>query len=187
MEILAMISLEDCIGLCGLDEDEVAAISEHEHIPEMAAAALANYLLTQIHGGETIRTMIIDDIHKALDEGRVGHAAELFMALRHFLETAPGRTRWISCRITAMPPGSLQLVRSQLTPIMAPPGPAYGLVPRHVGHAWLRLDPSPPAPLASDNLVSLLEGALSFAIFTLLLLLPSSSAWSPPKPVGNGR
>jgi hypothetical protein len=53
-----MISLEDCIGLCGLDEDEVAAISEHEHIPEIAAAALANYLLTQPHGGETIRTMI---------------------------------------------------------------------------------------------------------------------------------
>ena len=84
-----MISLEDCIGLCGLDEEEVAAISEHEHIPEMAAAALANYLLTQPHGGETIRTMIIDDIHKALDEGRVRHSAELFMALRHFLEHHP--------------------------------------------------------------------------------------------------
>jgi len=36
-----------------------------------------------------IRTMIIDDIHKALDEGRVRHAAELFMALRHFLEHHP--------------------------------------------------------------------------------------------------
>ena len=35
-----MIALEDCIGLCGLDEDEVAAISEHEHIPEMAAARI---------------------------------------------------------------------------------------------------------------------------------------------------
>lgn len=84
-----MISLEDCIGLCGLDEDEVAAISEHEHIPEIAAAGLANYLLRQPHGGETIRTMITDDIHKALDEGRVRHAAELFMALRHFLEQHP--------------------------------------------------------------------------------------------------
>jgi hypothetical protein len=28
----------------------------------------------------------MDEIHKALDEGRVGHAAELFMALRHYLE-----------------------------------------------------------------------------------------------------
>src|SRR2546427_11565532 len=32
-------------------------------------------------------------------------------------------------------------------------------------------DPSPAAPLTSDNLISLLEGAFSFAIFTLLLLL----------------
>jgi hypothetical protein len=84
-----MISLEDCIGLCGLDEEEVAAISEHEHIPEIAAAALASYLLKQPHGGEKIRTMIIDDIHAALDAGRVKHAAELFMALRHFLEQNP--------------------------------------------------------------------------------------------------
>ena len=84
-----MISLEDCFGLCGLDENEVTAISEHEHIPDIAAAALASYLLTQPHGGETVRTMIIDDIHKALDEGRVRHAAELFMALRHFLEHHP--------------------------------------------------------------------------------------------------
>jgi hypothetical protein len=84
-----MISLADCIGLCGLEEDEVAAISEHEHIPEVAAAALASYLLQQPHGSETIRSMIIDDIHHALDQGRVKHAAELFMALRHFLEQHP--------------------------------------------------------------------------------------------------
>jgi hypothetical protein len=87
--MLVMISLEDCFGLCGLDENEVTAISEHEHIPDIAAAALASYLLTQPHGGETVRTMIIDDIHKALDERRVRHAAELFMALRHFLEHHP--------------------------------------------------------------------------------------------------
>ena len=84
-----MISLEDCIALSGLDEDEIAAISEHEHIPEIAATALASYLLKQPKGGEAIRTMIMDDIHKALDDGRVQHAAELFMALRHFLEQHP--------------------------------------------------------------------------------------------------
>jgi len=84
-----MISLEDCIAFCGLNEDEVAAISEHEHIPEIAATALADYLLKQPHGGETIRTMIIDDIHQALCAGRVKHAQELFMALRHFLDQHP--------------------------------------------------------------------------------------------------
>jgi hypothetical protein len=58
----AMISLEDCIAFSGLNKDEVDAISEHEHIPEIAAAALANYLLKQPDGGKAIRTMIIDDI-----------------------------------------------------------------------------------------------------------------------------
>jgi|GEM_PF-1079890 hypothetical protein len=62
-----MISLEDCIAFSGLDEDEVAAIGEHEHIPDIAATALANYLLKQPHGGDAIREMIVDDIHQALD------------------------------------------------------------------------------------------------------------------------
>ena len=84
-----MISLEDCIALCGLNEDEVAAISEHEHIPEIAASALASSLLHQPHGSEAIRTMIIEDIHKALDSGEVKHAADLFTALRHFLNEHP--------------------------------------------------------------------------------------------------
>jgi hypothetical protein len=81
--------LEDCIGLCDLDEDEVAAICEHEHIPEIAAAGLANYLLKQPHGSDAIRTMIVGDIHTALDEGRIRQAAELFMTLRHFLDQYP--------------------------------------------------------------------------------------------------
>ena len=74
--------------MCGLSEDEVDALSEHEHIPEIAATALANYLLHQPHGSEAIRTMIVDDIHKALDAGRVKHAAELFMALAPFSQRA---------------------------------------------------------------------------------------------------
>jgi hypothetical protein len=84
-----MISVDDIIGMCGLDPDEVEAIAEHEHIPEVAAASLASYLLHQAGGAERIRTMMIEDIHKALDEGRIQHAAELFMALRHFLEQHP--------------------------------------------------------------------------------------------------
>ena len=37
-----MITLEDCIGLCGLTEEEVLAIAEHEHLPEIAATADAH-------------------------------------------------------------------------------------------------------------------------------------------------
>jgi hypothetical protein len=75
-----MISLEDCIAFSGLSEDEVAAIGEHEHIPQIAACALADYLLKQPQGGKAIRTMIVDDIQQALCAGRIRHAQELFMA-----------------------------------------------------------------------------------------------------------
>ena len=70
-----MIALEDCIAMCGLDPEEVAAICEHEHIGDVPAAALASYLLHQPRGSDRIRTMIIEDIHQSLDEGRVKHAA----------------------------------------------------------------------------------------------------------------
>ena len=60
-----MISLEDCVGLCGLTEEEVLAIAEHEHLPEIAATALAQYLLSHEHGSEKVRDMVIDDIRQA--------------------------------------------------------------------------------------------------------------------------
>lgn len=82
-----MISFEDCVALCGLSESEVAAIAEHEHIPETAAASLASYLGHCEHGPEMIRSMIVDDIRLALNENRVAHAAELFCALQHYLLT----------------------------------------------------------------------------------------------------
>jgi hypothetical protein len=84
-----MITLEDCIAMCELDEAEVLAIAEHEHIPEIAAAALAQYLIHQAHGAEKIRDMLRDDIRAALAHNDRAHARELFMALRHFLTCHP--------------------------------------------------------------------------------------------------
>jgi hypothetical protein len=84
-----MISFEDCIALCGLNAEEVAAIAEHEHIPEMAATNLARYLLDHARGPEEIRGMIIDDIRTAVIEKQTRHAAELLSALRHFLQSHP--------------------------------------------------------------------------------------------------
>jgi predicted small metal-binding protein len=60
-----MIRLEDCIALSGLIEAQVLAIAEHEHLPEIVAAALAQYLSKQEHGMEKIRDMIVDDIRQA--------------------------------------------------------------------------------------------------------------------------
>jgi hypothetical protein len=84
-----MICLEDCIALCDLSEEEILAVAEHEHIPEIAAVALADYLLHQEHGAEKIRDMLRDDIRAALARHDRDHARKLFMALRHFLSSHP--------------------------------------------------------------------------------------------------
>jgi hypothetical protein len=84
-----MISLEDCIAICGLDADEIDAIAEHEHIPPIMAAALADQLLHQPGGAERICRMIIDDIDGAEQAGQPEHAAQLIQALDRFMEHHP--------------------------------------------------------------------------------------------------
>jgi hypothetical protein len=86
-----MITLEDCIGLCGLTEEEVLVIAEHEHLPEIAATALAQYLLSLEHGSEKVRDMIVNDIRQAqLNGGDKEHVLALLHVLHHFLKTHPG-------------------------------------------------------------------------------------------------
>ena len=84
-----MITMKDCIDMCGLTEKEVMAIAEHEHVPEMASAAMARYLLKKPGGAEQIRDMMRDDIHAALSRSDKDHASELLIVLRHFLATHP--------------------------------------------------------------------------------------------------
>jgi hypothetical protein len=84
-----MITLQDCIGLCGLTEEEVLAVAEHEHLPEVAATALAQYLLSSEHGSEVIRDMIVEDIQMAQQGGNKGHVLTLLHVLHHFLLTHP--------------------------------------------------------------------------------------------------
>ena len=84
-----MIGADDCIAMCGLEPEEVAAICEHEHICEAQAAALGSYLLHQAHGVERIRSMIIEDIQQARSHGEEEHADELVVVLQHFLHDHP--------------------------------------------------------------------------------------------------
>jgi hypothetical protein len=84
-----MITLEDCIGLCGLTEEEVLAIAEHEHLPEIAATALGQYLLSREHGSEKVRDIIVDDIRQAQGSGDKQHVLTLLHVLHHFLKTHP--------------------------------------------------------------------------------------------------
>lgn len=84
-----MISLEDCIGLCGLTKEEVLALAEHERIPEVNAAALAQYLLGQPDGCRKVGAMIADDVNWAILRGDRRHADELLTTLAGFVHSHP--------------------------------------------------------------------------------------------------
>ena len=88
-ECAAMLTYEDCLGLCDLTEEEVDAIAEHEHIPDIVAAELGNYLVHEEPGIRKIRRIILDDIETAEQKGDKEHALVLKLTLRHFVETHP--------------------------------------------------------------------------------------------------
>lgn len=88
-----MINLEDILDMCPLSRAEVDALAEHEHSDEMAAATLAEYLMHLHHGPQRVQEMICDDIRAALHRDDLGHARELFAALRHFMSEHPEAAR----------------------------------------------------------------------------------------------
>jgi hypothetical protein len=95
-----MISLEDCVALCGLTEEQILAIAEHEQLPQIEAAALAQYLLRGEKGPERIRDMIFDDIRAAQAAGNRSRVTSLLHVLHHYLrqhpEARPAQHPWSS-------------------------------------------------------------------------------------------
>ena len=91
-----MLSYQDCLAFCELDEDEIAAIAEHEHLPMIVAAELGSYLCHQPDGTPMIKRMILDDIADAKASGDQARGLKLKMVLRHFVQTHPS---------VALPPG----------------------------------------------------------------------------------
>jgi hypothetical protein len=86
---VSMLSFEDCLGLCDLTEEEVLAIAEHEHIPEMAAVQLGNYLVHTPEGEMRIKAIIRDDIANAQRCGDRTHELALKLVLRNFVLAHP--------------------------------------------------------------------------------------------------
>lgn len=81
-----MLTIQDCIELSGLTEEEILAIAEHEHVPEMIALQMGHYLVQSPRGEKRIRAMILDDMQAAQTRGDRQHVLELKLCLRHYLE-----------------------------------------------------------------------------------------------------
>lgn len=86
-----MLTIEDCIELCGLDEEEIEAIATHEHVPEIAAVELAAYLVQCDDGIPRIRRMILDDIEAARRRNDKAAVGRYRAVLKHFIATHPDR------------------------------------------------------------------------------------------------
>ncbi len=85
-----MLTIDDCIGLCRLAEDEVAAVAVHEYSPDIIALEMSNYLCITAEGQRRLSRMIADDIEAARVHGNLAHAAKLRLVLQYFLERHTG-------------------------------------------------------------------------------------------------
>jgi uncharacterized hydantoinase/oxoprolinase family protein len=87
-----LLTLEDCLGLSDLTREEIDAIAEHEHLPEVIAAELGNYLIRTATGQRAIKDIIRDDILAAQARGDFRHSAMLKLVLRRFIDRC--RSDW---------------------------------------------------------------------------------------------
>ncbi|SFG42970.1 hypothetical protein [Neptunomonas qingdaonensis] len=83
-----MLTYEECLDMCDINQDEVSAIAEHEHVDPIIALAMGQYLCC--HNGESkIQAIILDDIKHAEKTGNTEHAGVLKKVLAHFIATHP--------------------------------------------------------------------------------------------------
>lgn len=84
-----MLTLKECLDFCELSEEEIHAIAEHEHVPEIIAAELGSSLLQSRRGIQAIQNYILDNIHYAQAHGQIGKAEHLKQVLSEFRALHP--------------------------------------------------------------------------------------------------
>ncbi|MCC5967733.1 MAG: hypothetical protein JJU24_16530 [Natronohydrobacter sp.] len=88
-----MINENDILDMTCLTRAQIAAIAEHEHIDEVSAAELGEYLMHLHHGPQKVQAMICEDIAEALHADDLNRARGLYAALKGFLADHPEALR----------------------------------------------------------------------------------------------
>lgn len=88
-----MISIDDILDMSDLTRDEIAALADHEHLADIAAAMLGEYLMHMHKGPQAVQKMICDDMRTALRAGDVNEAKVLFATLQEFIAEHPEAVR----------------------------------------------------------------------------------------------
>ena len=84
-----MLSYQDCVELSDLTEEEIEAIAEHEHLPEIATLELGSYLVHSPEGVPMIKRIILEDIEEERRRGHDDKVLKLKLVLKHFVDTHP--------------------------------------------------------------------------------------------------
>lgn len=84
-----MLSLQDVLDFCDLDEGEIAAVAEHEHIPLTLAAEMGESLLSSPDGVVRLHSMIVENMEHAMKTGALAHVKELARTYQHLQRTHP--------------------------------------------------------------------------------------------------
>ena len=84
-----MLTYDDCLALSGLTSDEVEAVAVHEHVPEIVALELGNYLTKTEDGERRLKRILLDDIAEAGAAGDLERVTHLRQVLLHFIRTHP--------------------------------------------------------------------------------------------------
>lgn len=85
-----MLSLQECIDFSDLSEDEIEAIAEHEHVPEIVAAEIGATLLQTTSGVCLIKLYLLENIEHARARGQFDKARRLEVLYRSFDREHPG-------------------------------------------------------------------------------------------------
>ena len=88
-----MINENDILDMTCLSREQIAAIAVHEHLDEVAAAELGEYLMHIHHGPQKVQQMICEDIAEALHRDDLDDARALYKALKAFLTEHPEALR----------------------------------------------------------------------------------------------
>jgi len=85
-----MLTLEDCIEICGLTHEEIRYFVEHEHISDIRAAELGKrYVAADDNGVPHLRRVILEDIRALRARGRRRDADALEAFIRDFVLSHP--------------------------------------------------------------------------------------------------
>ncbi len=79
-----MVTLDECIGMSGLTEDEIAVIAEHQRLPEIVAVEVGHTLLETAKGRFILRGYISDLLAQAKIARRRDKEKHLDRVLTHF-------------------------------------------------------------------------------------------------------